>query len=137
MFCFYYLFVFIIFACFYFLNSFYMLCIFLCCKNCSRKNLAYLDSLIYYTTDVYPYWPPNQEIFFTKSSTKFFTAFTYFYLCALIFMLESLLIWENIFLFIMICGNLVLFMIICENLLEYLLLFIIFVKISKCTNTIT
>ena len=69
------------------------------------------DNLIYYTTDVYPPHPPFLwRIIFHWISTNFFTPFTYFYLCALIF------ICENLFLSVRTYSHLSESLFICQNL---------------------
>ena len=60
------------------------------------------------------YFPPNLVSIFSLHLLLFICIRSDFYL------LESLLICENLFIFMIIYENLFLFMIICENLLEHL-----------------
>ena len=88
------------------LISFYLFCVFYAAKIFLKKIWVCPDSLIYYTTDVYPPHPPNGKLFYSN----FLFACTYFYLW------ESLLIHDHLWESFLFCENLFLSMIICENL---------------------
>ena len=88
-------------------------------KNC-------LDSLIYYTTDVYPTQPAYGELFSTNPPTQFFLLHSLIFICVHPFHLSDLflfmIICKNLFLFVIICQNHFLFMITCDNLFLFMII---------------
>ena len=132
------------------LISFYLFCVFYAAKIFLRKIWVCPDSLIYYTTDVYPPQSPYGKLFFSNFficmhlflslrissySRSFVRIFSFLRESFLIYdhLWESilfsenffwtLLICENLLLFMIIYENLFLFMIVCKNLLEHILAF--------------
>ena len=106
-----------LFTCFYFVSYFLFFLCFLCCQIFSLKNWNYLDSLIYYTTDMYPSQKPYGEFFSTHLVSIFYHTYIFLFLFSFIFYLpEPILICQNLFLFDRTYFHLCAFDFICENL---------------------
>ena len=73
-----------------------------------------------------PFNPPMENYFPPSQHQFFFTAFTYFYLCAFILSIRTFSYsWssaKNLFLFVIICENHFLFMVICKNLFLFVII---------------
>ena len=87
----------------------YLFCIFFHLKSLLKKIGVCLDSLIYYTIEVYPPPPPPptklpMENYFYTNPALFFSLARTFFIC------------KNLFLFNIICVNLFLSIIICESI---------------------
>ena len=67
---------------------------------------------------MYPYQPPIQIVFYQIQHHFFYSIYLFSFVCTFFYLLESPVIWENLFLFMIVCENLFLF-----NLLEYLFAF--------------
>ena len=114
-------------------------------KNKARNCLV---SLICYITDVYPPQPAYGELFFTNPIPIFFTAFTYFHLCASILFIRNFSYsWSSVKIYFYswssmriifyscISENLFLTIIICENLfIFFYFLFLFFYFLFFCQN---
>ena len=121
-----------LFTCFYFVSYFLFFLCFLCCQIFSLKNWNYLDSLIYYTTDMYPPQKPYGEFFSTHLVSIFYHTYIFylhlFFICLNLFssarisfyLIEPTSISVHLILFVRIFHGYLweslLFMIICENL---------------------
>ena len=115
-------------------------------QDCSLKKVKNcLDTLTYYTTNVYPLQPIYGELFFTNS-TSFFIYFNLFsYVCTYLYLWESLFIYDHFFWCVppsthlwkiifyriylfsfvythFICQNLFLFIIICKNIFLFVII---------------
>ena len=85
-------------ACFCFLISSYFFCVFCVAKSFLKKIWVCLDSLVYYSTDFTPINSLFKNLFSTKFSINFFTAFTSFHLHSLWFLSVrvSSYLWESL-----------------------------------------